>query len=90
MLYGTSQHEPSSNWSASIVLLSVHDSVSTKHSVGMGWDEKDKKLGYRIAGMLVGKLHSLRCRVIMGSTWHMAYGISFQDNVVHYSIGNSN
>ena len=81
------------------MLLSVHDSVSTKHSVGMGWDVKDKKLGYRIAEsdielqrcrLEVGKLHSLRCSVIMGSTWLMAYGISFQDNVLHYSIGNSN
>ena len=52
MLYGTSLHEPSSNWSASVVLLSVHDSASTKHSVGMGYDVKDKELEYRIAGML--------------------------------------
>ena len=44
MLYGTSLREPSSNWSTSVVLLSVHDSALTKYSVGMGYDQKDKKL----------------------------------------------
>ena len=34
------------------MLLSVPDSVSTKHSVGMGYNVKDKKIEYRIAGML--------------------------------------
>ena len=52
MFYGTSLHEPSSNWSGSVVLLSDHESASTKHSVGMGYDVKDKKLEYRITGML--------------------------------------
>ena len=34
------------------MLLSVPDSVSMKHSVGMGYDVKDKKIKYRFAGML--------------------------------------
>ena len=75
MLYGTSLHEPSSNWSASIVLLSVHDSVSTKHSVGMGWDVKDKKVGYRIAEMSVGSWKTTFVEVQCDHGKHMAYGI---------------
>ena len=46
------QHKSSSNWSGSVVVLLVHDSALTKHSVGMGYDVKDKKLEYQIAGML--------------------------------------
>ena len=34
------------------MLLLVPDFVSTKHSVGMGYNEKDKKIKYQIAGML--------------------------------------
>ena len=34
------------------MLLSVPDSVSMKHTVGMGYDVKDKKIEYRIRGML--------------------------------------
>ena len=34
------------------MLLSVPDSALTKHSVGMGYDVKDKKIEYQIAGML--------------------------------------